>query len=70
MRYSFLMNTKQPSFTIVTIPLNVEISLLHMDWDITLLHKDKQSSFVDRADTMLDNTINEYERQANAFAAE
>lgn len=35
-----------------------------------LLHRNKQSQFVDRADNMLDNTINEFEMQANAFAAE
>ncbi|HBZ80949.1 MAG TPA: hypothetical protein DEP07_11250 [Brevibacillus sp.] len=34
------------------------------------LHRNKQSQFVDRADNMLDNTINEFELQANAFAAE
>lgn len=35
-----------------------------------LLHRNKQSQFVDRAENMLDNCINEFEKQANAFAAE
>ncbi|MFI8714237.1 ImmA/IrrE family metallo-endopeptidase [Brevibacillus brevis] len=35
-----------------------------------LLHRNKQSQFVDRADNMLDNTINEFEMQANSFAAQ